>query len=237
MRISVNELEILARRAAVGAGIEHGYAYEASISLVWLCAAGVDCIPGFVDALRARAEERSGRVAASRLAGTVALNAERGRRASALYTAPTVRDFTAIMEDDARLARIEARNVEQPYFVLARLAGHPPARGMMVRCTEPGAETVRWTASLPGESGKGRIRVRGDIRDAGAADLSVVRSPVGDRGADGVLEPDMEALFARGVAIDRPEFHALKRFVSLTLVPDSDASRRHGAGAGLVDSD
>lgn len=232
MRLSVNELEALARKAAVGAGIEHGYAREASRALVWLQAAGIDAVPGLVAALQAWAHGSSALVSADRRGGLVVIAAGGGRTASFLYAAPALRDFAAALEPGGR---IEALNVEQPGFALALLACPPSMGERVVTCTDPGTDAVLWVAALA--AGK-PPRMRGEPGDGSPGDLSVSCMPfTAVTTAERPLAIDMQGLFARGVVLDGTDYETLERFAGLTLVPDSEASRRHGAGAGLVDSD
>lgn len=235
-RISVNELESLVRKAAVGAGVDHGYAQEAAQSAVWLAAAGIDCLAGLARALESWSRGESGPVTADREHRTCTLQTASGMPAGALYAAPAIRDFAELMLKTRGFDRIEARNVELPYLTLGQLARRSGTIPLTVTCLDPGAATPRWTARISGNRSAGGVDVDGDVRHDGPGDIRVMRS--NERDPCGTpLAVDVEALFAERLSIAPQHYDTLGRFFSFTLVPDSDESRRHGAGAGLVDSD
>jgi hypothetical protein len=243
MRLSVNELETLARKAAVGAGVDHGHAFEAARALLWLCATDTPCLPGFVAALHARSQGETGTIISTGNESMLVLNTADGRPACPFYAAPAARDFAGTVVRERAVRRIKLANVVQPCLVLARLAMGQGIGNMRIRCLEPGTKTVRWDALCPGNASRSGTAISGDILDDRAADILLDPLPVLAVEAGHAhrsrrrLAPEMEHLFARGVAVDSRTLVALKGFYERTLVPDSHASRRHGAGAGLVDSD
>lgn len=243
MRLSVNELEILARKAAVGAGVDYGYAVEAAQSLVWLRAAGVDCVAGFLDCLRAWVDGGTAQVTPAYDQDRCILSGPPGQTASALYAAAAVSDFSTLMIKESHFSRVEVRNVELPCLVLAQLARQPWAGGLAVRCLEPGGAPERWTALIRARREAPTVSVAGDVTGGRSALVRVAAGELshpaagGPAPAEAVWAPDFRALFARGASIEPDHYEALRQFYDRTLVPDSDASRLRGAGAGLVDSD
>ena len=238
MRVSVNELETLAKKAAVGAGIHYGYASEAAQSLVWLSATGIDAIPGYVHTLRAWSSGKTNPVAVWCTAHASTIKASKGTRASVLYAAPAARDFLQVITRTARPGGITIDNVDHPSFVLAELAREPTMAPTLIRCTEPTQSDVRWIARLPGEQDPDLIHIDGDLRNPNPADVLVTpASPSDANQPQTTITTDTRSLFCRGVDIDPTHYEVLRTFLNLTLVPDSEESRRHGDGAGLVDSD
>jgi hypothetical protein len=53
MRVSLNELEVTARKAAIGLGVPLGLAQDAARALSWLAGAGLPALPDMLDALAA----------------------------------------------------------------------------------------------------------------------------------------------------------------------------------------
>jgi len=243
MRLSINELETLARKAAVGAGVDHGHALEAARALVWLCATGTACLPGFVAALNAWWRGETGTVVSSGDESMLVLGTADERPACPFYAAPAARDFAGTVVQGRAFRRIKVVNVVQPCLVLARLALDQSIGNVHIQCLEPGTTRVRWDALRPQTAPGSGSTVIGDVLDDRSADILLDPLPALAVEAGGStrtrhrLAPGMEHLFARGVAVDTGTLEALKGFYELTLVPDSHASRRHGAGAGLVDSD
>lgn len=233
MHLSVNELETLARKAAVGAGLDYGHAGEAARCLVRLVAAGFDGVGMLTRALQAWSAGDTGPLMQSPGGGRLVPAGE--RPACVLYAAPAIRDFAQTMSAASSLDRIEVPGVPLPGWTVGQaLAGTWPA-GLTLRCTEPGSSAVRWTV----ENTRGQVLVRDgriDARDIG----DLVLSRAGKDGASTparTLAPDMSRLYEQGVEVEPADYDALRVYFDLTLVPDSEASRQHGAGAGLVDTD
>lgn len=243
MRLSVNELEVLARRAAVGAGVDHGHALEAGQALVWLCSVALPCVAGFAAALDAWSRRETGPVAAESNGGVLVLKTGDARPACPFYAAPAARDFALVMARPSGFDGIEIINVAQPCLVLGHFAMDQLIGDMTVDCLEHGTTTSRWEALLPEAGSASGVAVKGDLTDQRAADIRIaaVRPFSGRNGHPRDpwrrMAGDMEDLFARGVAVEANALEYLKRFYNQTLVPDSHASRQRGAGAGLVDSD
>lgn len=238
MRISVNELDILARKAAIGAGIDYGYASEAAQSLTWLYASGIDAIQGYIHALQAWSSGKTNPAVASRVNDTCTIKPAKAGSVCVLYAAPAARDFLQVINRTGHHGRIELKNVDNPLFVLAELAREQSAKPAIIRCTEPGQTTTRWATRLSNAPPDYAVHIDGDVRHASPADMLVRPDNQSDATKTRTtLTTDPDSLFRLGITIEATYYDALKAFLNLTLVPDSEESRKHGAGAGLVDSD
>lgn len=238
MHLSINELESLTRKAAVGAGLDHGHAGEAARSLLWLTAAGSPAAAMLVRALQAWTGGATSPLLCRQSAGVCRLDPARNRPACPLHAAPALRDFAQLLAA-GRYPRIEAARVAQPGWIVGQMAAESWPAGWTIHCLETEGAAPRWRASLTAACSA--PTVAGDIDHPDPANLVVTGADArGDAQAPGparTLGADLPSLIDRGVDVDSADYDALRHYFDLTLVPDSDASRRHGAGAGLVDTD
>lgn len=241
LHLSVNELESLARKAALGAGLDHGHAHEAAQSLLRLMAAGLDGVPTLVRALQAWTGGASGRVTPQWEGHACRLRSAGSQPPCVLQVAPALRDFASLMGTRSHMERIEVLNIAGPGWTIGQFAAGPWPGGRTLYSFEPGGTPIRWAVRATGV--EGRLIATGDVDNSGPADLMVVDSgalletDAAGTGPERTLETDPKRLCEQGVVIDSANYDALKYYFDLTLVPDSDTSRRQGAGAGLVDSD
>lgn len=242
LHLSVNELESLARKAVVGAGLDHGLAREAAQSLLHGLAAGIDLLPDLVQALQTRTAGDTGPLVRSGHGGAACrLAPARGGPACALDAAPALRDFAMLMHTDERFDQIEVHRVARPRWMIGQLVAERWHAGLCFRCLETGGGPLRWILRIAADDSDPTIA--GNIEDDRPADLLVTPGIDGDPPGDAapsrarVLSPDLDSLYSEGISINPAHYDALRVYFELTLVPDSELSRQHGAGAGLVDTD
>jgi hypothetical protein len=231
MNVSLNEIEVTSRRAAVGAGYPQGIAEDAGAALRWLCAAGLPGVEALLAALATpgeppRTPERNDTIWTWRPATS-------GGRLSALLLGPSVAELVEAAPT-ASPGRIVAEGLVAPLLLLphaARLAGD-------------GSILVEWH----GSDGAARLLIHGSELALAPGSVLLPVSPTEitmslyPTAAPAGLAPtpaaaSRRAAIQQGVTIADAAWQALVVLAMLSFVPASAQSRLHGAGAGLVDDD
>ena len=215
MLVSLNEIDVSAKRAARGCGLSWGLAEEAGKAARWLCARGLPGVPALVPLLRAIDGKPVGkvRIAAGEWfpAGT--------------FLCPILVG-AAISDDAAKIGReqnITLHTLRAPLLLLPFLAWLAKHQGVAVCCNWQNATAV--------------------CSPAGAALSGEPRTELADRveiifGAD--VSPDTPLLEGvEPVEVEDCVWRELQTLAARTYVPASDRSRLQGAGAGsgLSDND
>ena len=231
MRLSLNEVEVNLRKAALGAGLPYGLAEDTGRAGAWLAARG---LPGVVDCVAALEQMEN--------EGSRSLEFREGRDvlliqnpASALLLGPAMADRLRLAGAGMGSFRVEAVCVDSPFLCLAALAV------AFEDCEHP--FTLAWGASTAPEvnacgNGEGVQLCRDAPR--GPGDIFAVLG-------DGTLTenvktgPDLEVLrcesLETGVPVDREAWKRVNRLAARILVPATELSRLAGAGAGTSDND
>ena len=209
MRRSLNEIELMARKAAVGAGWTNGLAEDAGRAAAWLCSYGHDGVHSVYESICAGPQdlsvERSG-------TGLVV------RQAQALRAGPSVLD---LMADGGAVDHASLLNADSPLMVLG-LAGALSAQyHTAVRLDFVNGVQARVTSGAHQTSGKieyspGNVTVQ---RIAASRALATPTDP------------------PTGYDVNEDIWTKLETLAAKTYVPATDESRRRGAGAGLIDND
>lgn len=215
MFVSLNEIEVSAKRAARGTGASWGIAEEAGKAARWLAARG---LPG-VAVLVALLHEQQGQDAAA-----VSPRVDNGAWSSAGAALCPLHTGAAIADDAAeiiRIRKIKFQRLRAPLLLLPFLA----------RAARAEARPLRFEA--------GTLAVSVDANGAAAADgdMLIALAPsatltVQDQVIDAPLQEKLEA-----AAVGDATWQALQKLAARTYVPASDRSRLAGAGAGLTDND
>ncbi|HWV42257.1 DUF3726 domain-containing protein [Pseudorhodoplanes sp.] len=215
MTWSLNELEAETRKALRGAGLPWGLAEEGGKAVRWLAAHGVDPVPALSDIL-----ERH-----DRGEGVTTRFAEANGRWHATAPICPITLGAALCDNADRLSAVD--------FV----AG-PIARPLLI------APFAAFAARILGRSlrlSTGDLQIAFDERGDPAGDLSAIDvSDVSDihvRLNDVAAGAGARAASTRGIAIAEGAWARVAPYVQRTYVPASELSRRHGAGAGLLDND
>jgi hypothetical protein len=233
VRLSLNEVEVCLKKAALGAGLPLGYAEDLAGAVAWLCRWGFPGIPAGLESLEAA---RDGTTALARPSddGETLASAD-GRPAAAWHAGPTLAD---LLRGEPDTLELHVPSAEWPLLVLGALGVYSEAKG-------PGL-SLRWDGGaalcrngvpylIDGAWASLERRREGAV-SAGAADP---RSRGTRRTASGAPEADgvKADVFEIGVRVEAEIWARLQALVRLTLVPASEASRSAGAGAGLRDTD
>ena len=209
MRRSLNEIELMARKAAVGAGWAGGLAEDAGRAAAWLCSHGYDGVQAAHASINAGPQELS---VEHTQTGIVFQQAQAAR------AGPSVLD---LMADGGVIDHAILLNVDCPVMVLG-LAGTLSAQ----YGTAVGLEFANGTQAHMAPEGH---QISGEIVCA-PCDVRVRRItwpslPVKPTDA------------ATGYDVNEGIWAKLESLAAKTYVPATDESRRRGAGAGLIDND
>lgn len=220
MRLSLNEIEGGFTKAALGVGLPQGLAEDAGTAVAWLAARG---LPGVDEGAAALAAFESRAVMTPEWReepeGPVLSGCP-----SALLAAPILSDAACCLDGGAGGSRIGCDSLDHPLLAVALLAlaarnGAPP---LLLREGDR-----RWHLSAKG------ARLDGVLEPApGPLSLEIAREVIG-----GDLEPARQAQLDHGCAVEEESWACVKRYAARRLVPESDASRGRGAGAGAIDND
>lgn len=215
MSFALNEVEATARKAARGAGLSWGMAEEAGGAARWLCAQGLDGVATLLAVLeRVDGRDPAG-LGPAALAGD--WRADPGPLCP-LRAGAALADSAPLWaaEGEKRLADAIVPAMLLPFAGLAaRALGCPVTLEWAgVRAVTDGA-TLDLAASAPA---------------ALLADAGLVTVVAGGR----VTAPRPRQTRAHPIAAD---LAALDAYAQRTYAPATEASRLHGAGAGLSDND
>ncbi|MDF2764732.1 MAG: hypothetical protein K0S81_1726 [Rhodospirillales bacterium] len=231
MRLSLNEIEVTVRKAALGAGLPLGLAEDAGAVAAWLAAGGFPVAALMQEALAWPhiAEPRLVR------AGQIYRSVGGEQRCSALRVLPSACDLVLAAASGGGTA-VEAV-IDVPVLAVAQAAivcagGALPLaveiEGRLRAATATGRAAVVGTAAELSELRSAPVRIR-PARDedfaAGSADLT----PDLARARRSALEA--------GVRVGEAAWREIEALAARTLVPATAQSRERGAGAGLVDLD
>jgi hypothetical protein len=231
MKLSLNEIEVTARKASLGAGLPLGLAEEAGAAAAWLAAAGFPVAPLLAEALElghqdAVQTERSGSILRFRGAGPAC---------SALGILPSACDL--VIAAAAMGERVTAEAViDVPAWALAQAAIAAAGSGVALQ-----VETATQRALLQGES----LTLSGAIEPFVALRSAPVRIRVpaaeAGRARDHMAAAELRRNRSRalqcGVCVEDAPWQRVQSLAARTLVPATTQSREHGAGAGLIDTD
>lgn len=224
MRLSLNEIEVTARKAALGAGYPLGLAEDAGAAAAWLAAAGFPIAELMTAALEtARAEPRL------ELNGANArIVAEQGP-CSALRVAPSACDIVLAAAGSGEPVAVEA-TLDVPVIAIAQAALVSASSGVSLRIEIAGEPAMEVAQGQP-------------VFFTGAAKLSALRgeavriSIADPQPQPPVPGPGRETALGQGIPVDAGLWEAIRRLAARTLVPATLQSRERGAGAGLIDTD
>ena len=227
MRLSLNEIEVTARKAALGSGFPLGLAEDAGAAAAWLAASGFPVAELMAAALEGGGAEPRLEANGARLRFV----ADRGPY-SVLRLGPSLCDLVLAMREPGRRVETEAE-LDVPMIAIAHAAlasvdsGQPfsieiagKAAALLVSSAPMLLVPPAELAALRGE------RVR--IRIATGTDLE---EPTG------AIPVETRAAFREGVSVPAKLWERVRALADRTLVPATAHSHERGAGAGLIDTD
>lgn len=215
---SLNEIEVTARKAARGAGYDWGLADEAGKATRWLSARGL-AGAGPLVALLEQSDGRPYRDLKPRIEGDT-WRPPRDHLCPLVVGAALSDRFDALMTG----AFIRLNAIISPIFLMPFLGSASEASGLAVAVSWQGMEVRLAPGALS-------INGREDVLEtAGPVDAVVSRTPLAE------TLPASSPRFD-GVSVDAAIWRRLDALAARTYVPDSEASRLTGAGAGMIDND
>lgn len=227
MRLSLNEIEVTARKAALGSGFPLGLAEDAGAAAAWLAASGFP-----VAELMAAALEGGGAEPRLEANGArIRFVTDRGP-CSVLRLGPSLCDLVLAMSEPGRRVETEAEldvpMIEVAHAALASVDSGQPLSieiaGKAAALLVPSAPVLlvppAELAALRGERVRIRIAMGTDLEEP-----------------PGAIRVETRAAFREGVSVPAKLWERVRDLADRTLVPATAHSHERGAGAGLIDTD
>jgi len=210
VRHSLNEIEMVLRKAAAGCDFPHGLAEDIGRAGAWLCARGLDGLgAGLAGVMAGRAEPGGMHYDAREKAFSDARVA---------WCGPSAVDLVLCAEEGDM---IRLTGIDVP-LLLVGFAG--------LAALETGI-SLRFSNGCAVLAGPGGLDMRGAMPSAGVdATLALTDAPERFR-------PLGETPLLDGIDVDPTLWAEALALAARTYVPASDASRATGAGAGDIDND
>ncbi len=209
MRHSLNEIEVTLRKATVGSGIPVGLGEDIGRAAAWLSARGLDGAAAGLTAIQSGTEPCLGTVSAN---GDVSFE-----NARIAFCGPSAVDFLIA---GGKGVTVRLGGVDAPLLMIG-------FAGVAARL---------YGVDIKVESGSGKAVY---LTPEGA-----LGTPEGDLSSDLVLSLESSdqpggagAASAAGIDVDAAVWNQIAALAQKTYVPESEASRLQGAGAGLTDND
>lgn len=229
--LSLNEIEVSVRKAAIGAGLPYGIANETGRAAEWLATAGLPALAICAEALEATAEKKTAVGSGTDTGAGWTLAPGSDKPLCPCHAGVVAADLLNAGSTTIRLV-----SVGSPVLVVALLAAVAQAPSVSVALGN-GAEEARVLVAAPTVSllagpdlvawtGPADLTIELSDPDATVSALRVYADPAA-----------RETAFASGVPHEPEASDIIARLVARTLVPASEASRERGAGAGRIDSD
>lgn len=238
MRLSVNELETLARKAAIGAGIDYGHAQELALSCIWLCAVKFQGVCALSRALKNWEKGLSGSID-YQLKDQRLYICGKKQIASVFYAAPAARDFIELIATKQSIEYIHIQKMDEPCLAFAQLNKQTSNLNIRFQVYCATDNHLIWC----GESNSHETHLSTPACDDVCAPcvaevkIQLEQNQIKNDTRAKRLYPDYDTLYREGIWVSDNNYQTLLYFFKKTLVPDSELSRARGAGAGLIDSD
>jgi hypothetical protein len=232
VRLSLNEVEVTTRKAALGAGFPLGLAEEAGASAAWLAAAGLPFEKLLAAALLTTLCEEPQVIRRDRVY-TMAGNTS---ACSAIRVVPSACDLviaSAAARDQVTVeAVVDVPALAIAQAVLASSASSVPLAleigSMLSAVTIKNPPVLFGTVAELARFRSELIRIR--LAQQGDGSPKHAMDPV-------VLKHARASALEEGVWAEDLYWERIRSLAARTLVPATAQSREHGAGAGLIDSD
>lgn len=235
MHSSYDEIRRLANRALDAGGAAAGIDEDSAHAVAWLEAAGLPGLAVLADALDGSdAEGRAAGLGSSGISPSEAEIDAGGR--SAVFFAASVIDLLIALAggpNDAGFVRL--RSARHPLVLAASAARFcPPGKVITFGWNDAEFRASAGQAILCTSSGTG------SWSDPDLVDVNLICGPATlacvPAGGCSLSERIVRAL-RDGLTVDDEAFARVVDYAARILVPESDASRETGAGAGLTDND
>jgi hypothetical protein len=215
MKVSLNQVEQAARKAARGHGLDWGLAEDCGKAVRWLQSCGIDGIALLADLLERQRDLDYGKASPQSLRGTWSAPAG---TLSPLVTGASICDVVGGMGDQP----VVTGPIDFPGLVAGFAGGLAQVRGVEL--------VLSWADS------RACCSPQGLAVSAGKSFLYCDHAPALACEA-GSCEGEFTAPTTGGVPVDRESWDTLQRYAHLTCVEASEQSRSRGAGAEVDDND
>lgn len=240
MIVSLNEIEVNLRKAAIGAGVPLGFAEDLGRAATWLCVFDLPAVPLCVQALDSL---RAATVAVPQLeagdAGSWSVRSGGDAPLSSLYAGPIAGDLLLAAAAEGTLpATLRLGPTDSPLLVLAAVCDLLILRRDLTlecSCVTPEGEAQLATFE------QGQVMFSQDSKRLQGDGALVLTLSVAKGERESLSGQDFficqKRAAERGVAVEASDWRRVQELVAETLVPASELSRLQGAGAGLRDND
>ena len=226
MRLSLNEIEVTVRKAALGSGLPLGLAEDAGAAAAWLAARGFPIAELIGVALEAPCTETR----MERNGGRIRFLSEEGA-CPVLRVGPSACDLVLASGGFGAVEAVEAV-MDVPLLAVAQAVLASSGSGVALLLEAGGTPAVEaadgGSAFLVEPSQLAALRAeRVRIAPAEAPSLHPPRS----------FRAERQAALDEGVSVNPGRWRRVQALADRMLVPATAHSHERGAGAGLIDSD
>jgi len=226
MRLSLNEIEVTVRKAALGSGLPLGLAEDAGAAAAWLAARGFPVAELIGAALGTPAAESR----MQRSGGMIRFLSEEGA-GSVLRVGPSACDLALASQALGAATAVEAV-MDVPVLAVAQAVLASAGSGVPLTIATGGRPAVEVVEGAPTFL----------LEPSALAALRAERVRIAAAEAPGRHPPqsfraEQEAALGEGVPVDPDRWRSIQGLADRMLVPATAHSHERGAGAGLIDSD
>jgi hypothetical protein len=226
MRLSLNEVEVTVRKAALGVGLPLGLAEDAGAAAAWLAATGFPV----VELIGAALETTSAEPRMERGDGIIRFLSEEGA-CSVLRAGPSACDLALAAAGLGAGTAVEAV-MDVPVLAVAQAVLASAGSGVALTIAAAGKPAAEVADGAPAFL----------IEPSALAALRAERVRIAPAKAPGRHPPqsfraEREAALGEGVSVDAGGWRRVQDLADRMLVPATAHSHERGAGAGLIDSD
>ena len=237
VHVSLSEVDSVVQKAARGVGLPLGYGEDAGRLARRMAEFGVDGTRSVADALEALDAGRTQGLDVERALTGHFASAQPDTAVSALWVAPGVRDWLLVgAKRGARPVQAEIRAVDAPLIILFSCLEASANLDGDLCLSRIGADGEVLQAHCCRGALFGQYDILADLAQPGAWDL---RTAIREGRDVASLEPIPADGSTRenGLDVEEAVWRRLTRLAERCLVEGTEASRRSGAGAGLIDTD
>lgn len=229
--VSLNEIEVTLRKAAIGMGLPLGIAEDTALAATWLAARGYPGIDLYHTALQHAVDHNGTARTLEREPGALVAKGP----VAALWFGPAAVDHLCLGARQGVPAEIRADWIDYPLLCFAMLAVAAAEYDLRIAITWKRNDQTDAIARCYDE----KVSIAGTLSiGPGPLIMSLVAPSIAD---PPIARDDFKARLARslaqGVMVDEQLWAKISQLAARTLVPASETSRLSGAGAGILDND
>lgn len=227
MRVSLNEIQVMCRKAFEGMGFAPGDCEDAAELVGWLQLQGLDGVGALEKALRYLQAEAARPYALCHEDNALLVIDAKGQ--SVLRCAATVVELAAAKAMRCGQAELRIRHCHNRLLLLGYLS-RAAVQGLHVQARWEDARQCHladFTAGMPRPELSSETRPQ--AIEAAAQDVTVLFTRAGQT-AQAISDP--QRTLQQGFTVNEHTWQRLRQLAEHILVESTDASRRHGAGDG-----